>query len=350
LNRYEQALQIAEQLGDLRGKASFLNNIGEICRAQGNYPEALKRFDVALQIDEQLGDLSGKALRLNNIAMIYEAQGNYLEALKRFEEALEILTRIGLGDSPNANIFKKNIKYIKSKLSFQTESHPLPQQDLDFTEIEKKLFEGIERLFPSYLRKYETGIEYLKKNGLYLYLLLPSPKEFLENIESRFQQGEIKQAQYNGLKKAFTEMIANGRAEDRKKTVKIPPGFEPDNKLPRPYTFKTQDNRSAQLSEDFMDHFELITDFDLKRLVRNCSIILTNFNETLDQDNLNLHLERLKELFRDYPTDKEALGFVELTIALMIINTLLPSKANFSTKEFYYLAGILGATYKLFPP
>ena len=42
--RYEQALKIGEQLGDLLGKATRLNNIGEIYRAQGNYPEALIRY------------------------------------------------------------------------------------------------------------------------------------------------------------------------------------------------------------------------------------------------------------------------------------------------------------------
>ncbi|MHA1105331.1 MAG: tetratricopeptide repeat protein [Promethearchaeota archaeon] len=95
LKRYKEALQIAEQLGDLAEKAAFLNNIGMIHNAQGNYPEALKRYEEALQIDEQLGDLSGKATRLNNIGMIYDAQGNYPEALKQNEEALKIFEKLG---------------------------------------------------------------------------------------------------------------------------------------------------------------------------------------------------------------------------------------------------------------
>ena len=116
MKRYEEALQINEQLGDLSGKAMRLNNMGLIYKAQGNYPEAMKRYEEALQINEQLGNLSGKAVRINNIGWIYEAQGNYPEALKRFEEALDILTRIGLGNSSNANTFRNNIIYIKNKL------------------------------------------------------------------------------------------------------------------------------------------------------------------------------------------------------------------------------------------
>jgi len=74
----------------LRGKGSTLNNIGGIHYAQGNYPEALRRYEEALQIAEQLGDLSGKTTFLNNIGEIYDVQGNYPKALKRYEEALQI--------------------------------------------------------------------------------------------------------------------------------------------------------------------------------------------------------------------------------------------------------------------
>ena len=93
-----------------------LENLTKFYRAQGNYPEALKRYEEALRIAEQLGDLSGKAKRLNNIGTIYDAQGNYPEALKRYEEALEILNKLGLSESPNAKAFKKNIEFVKSKM------------------------------------------------------------------------------------------------------------------------------------------------------------------------------------------------------------------------------------------
>jgi len=91
----ENIFRISEELGDLSGKATALNNIGMIYRAQGNYSEALKRFEEALQIDEQLDKLSGKATALNNIGMIYRAQGKYSEALRRFEDALKIYGQLG---------------------------------------------------------------------------------------------------------------------------------------------------------------------------------------------------------------------------------------------------------------
>ncbi|MCG3260192.1 MAG: tetratricopeptide repeat protein, partial [Candidatus Heimdallarchaeota archaeon] len=113
---YEEALQIAEQLGDLSVKATILYNIGSIHSAQGNYPEALRRYEEALQINEQLGDLKRKATNLNNIGTIYYAQGNYPEALKKIEEALEIFTGLGLSKSPIAKNTKKVIKLLKSKI------------------------------------------------------------------------------------------------------------------------------------------------------------------------------------------------------------------------------------------
>ena len=66
---------------------------------KGELDEALKRYENALQIDEQLGDLSGKAIRLNNIASIHYAQRDYLEALTYFQESLSILER--LKEAPN---------------------------------------------------------------------------------------------------------------------------------------------------------------------------------------------------------------------------------------------------------
>ena len=94
LEDYNKALEIAEQLGDLSGKATHLNKIGNIYYMRGDYDKALKKCDEALKIDEQLGDLSGKANRLNTIATIHYTQGNYPEAMKRYQEALIIVEQL----------------------------------------------------------------------------------------------------------------------------------------------------------------------------------------------------------------------------------------------------------------
>ena len=67
LKCYKEALEIDEQLGDLKGKSIVLNNIGSILSDRGDLDGALKYYKEALEIAEQLGDLKGKTTRLNNI-------------------------------------------------------------------------------------------------------------------------------------------------------------------------------------------------------------------------------------------------------------------------------------------
>ncbi|KKN20271.1 hypothetical protein LCGC14_0937260 [marine sediment metagenome] len=81
----EKILQLAKKTHEKKWETTALNNIGEILRTHGNYPEALKRYREALQIDEQLGDIGGKAICLSNIATIHYVQGDYPKALKKFE-------------------------------------------------------------------------------------------------------------------------------------------------------------------------------------------------------------------------------------------------------------------------
>lgn len=212
-------------------------------------------------------------------------------------------------------------------------------------------FSTLEETWPSYLETCKTGIEYLKKNGFYLYFLLPTPKELLEQLESRFQQGDINQAEYNESKKIFVEMVAKQKPDLKSKIIKIPPGFEPKDTLSRPHKLKTQDGDEIQLSTEFMDRFELSTQMDLNRMIRNSSIILTNFTGPLEKDNFKIHHNRLKKWIRENARKDvpEYQGLPDLIIALMILNRLLPPKGNLSTEEYFYAGCILGAYYKLFP-
>ncbi len=91
LKKYEKTLKEAEKSGDLPRKSKILNKIGAILNDQS---EALKRFEDALDIDRQLGDISGILVNLHNVGVAYYAQGNYSEAVKRFEEALEISEKL----------------------------------------------------------------------------------------------------------------------------------------------------------------------------------------------------------------------------------------------------------------
>jgi len=135
LELYEEALNVAVQIENLKQKANFLNSIGFVYYTQGNYPEALKRYEKTLGIAEQLGDLSGKAIYLNNIGSIYLLQGNYPEALKRFEEALRIDDQLG-------NLSGKAIGLNNIAQIFETQEN-----------------------YPEALKRYEEALQIAKQTG-----------------------------------------------------------------------------------------------------------------------------------------------------------------------------------------
>jgi len=95
LGYYTQSLKIQEQIGDKKGIAICLNNIGMIYVIQGDYPRALDYYIQGLKIDEQIGDQKGLSQSLNNIGIIYNNQGDYHRALEYYTRSLKIKEQIG---------------------------------------------------------------------------------------------------------------------------------------------------------------------------------------------------------------------------------------------------------------
>jgi CHAT domain-containing protein/Tfp pilus assembly protein PilF len=95
LSIYQLALQIAEQLGDKRGIATTLRNIGIVHRSQGNYTQALEYYQKSLKLAEGLGDKALIAPVLNNIGVVHALQGNYTQALEYYQKSLKLKEEIG---------------------------------------------------------------------------------------------------------------------------------------------------------------------------------------------------------------------------------------------------------------
>ncbi len=72
--------------------ALVLNNLGTLCRAQGQYEEAESYYKQAIKINEDLlkGDLPETATSMDNLGALYCEQGRQKDAERLFDKALKI--------------------------------------------------------------------------------------------------------------------------------------------------------------------------------------------------------------------------------------------------------------------
>lgn len=95
VNYYERSLNIREEIGDKKGIAASLFNIGNIYLRQSNFPQALEYNQRSLIIEEEIGNKEGIANSLGNIGYIYSLQGNYTKALDYLLRSLKTREEIG---------------------------------------------------------------------------------------------------------------------------------------------------------------------------------------------------------------------------------------------------------------
>jgi tetratricopeptide (TPR) repeat protein len=93
---YQEALELFERLGDLRGKAATLHEMAYILRVRGDPDGALRLYQEALEIFERLGDLRDKAVTLGMMGQALWAQGKRGEAIASLWSGLELLMRLGI--------------------------------------------------------------------------------------------------------------------------------------------------------------------------------------------------------------------------------------------------------------
>lgn len=87
---YKQALSIRRELGYKRGEAHLLNDIGWIYSALNENRKALEYFNLALPINRAGGDKDGEGLTLTNIGEIYNNLGEKQKTLEYYKQALPL--------------------------------------------------------------------------------------------------------------------------------------------------------------------------------------------------------------------------------------------------------------------
>lgn len=92
---FEKCHHIYEQIGDQRGVARSLNNLGFIASIAGNYEQSLTYRLQSLAIFRQINDRYGIGSVLNNLGAIATDLGHYDQALTFHLESLEVRRQIG---------------------------------------------------------------------------------------------------------------------------------------------------------------------------------------------------------------------------------------------------------------
>ncbi len=95
LRYYKQAFPLRQQVGDRRGEAATLNNIGVVYADLGDNQQALKYYNDALPLRQQVGNRGGAATTLNNIGSVYSDLGNNQKALEYYKDALDLMLAVG---------------------------------------------------------------------------------------------------------------------------------------------------------------------------------------------------------------------------------------------------------------
>ena len=95
LKWYETALEIMENVGDLRKVAALNNNIGNIYGDRLQNETSKQYYDRAIEMFERLGDKLGVSVISNNIGAIHHSGGEPLKALECYERSLRIARAIG---------------------------------------------------------------------------------------------------------------------------------------------------------------------------------------------------------------------------------------------------------------
>jgi tetratricopeptide (TPR) repeat protein len=73
-------MALCRAVGDRRGEANVLGNLGIVYQTLGDFHQALSFFQAALKLDCALGDLAGQAADLVNLGLFYGDMGDLSHA------------------------------------------------------------------------------------------------------------------------------------------------------------------------------------------------------------------------------------------------------------------------------
>jgi CHAT domain-containing protein/predicted negative regulator of RcsB-dependent stress response len=132
LVRYEEALKIVKEVGNVQGEAATLNNMGNVEADLGDSQKALETYNLALPIAQKLSDRRREAATLNNIGFVYAQQQQYSQCLETYQKALPLWQALGdrSGEAStltNIGVAYANLGDATKALDFYHQALPLRQ-------------------------------------------------------------------------------------------------------------------------------------------------------------------------------------------------------------------------------
>ena len=87
---FQKAYALYEELGDQKGQAEMLNNVGAVRTQQERWDDAAQAFAQAKPMFESLEDKDGEAQTLGNMGTMYRYQGDNEAAVEHLKRAVDL--------------------------------------------------------------------------------------------------------------------------------------------------------------------------------------------------------------------------------------------------------------------
>jgi tetratricopeptide (TPR) repeat protein len=113
MERFRQALDISQRIGDEAGAADTLGELGKLWMFAGQMREAIAAFNEALDIFTRLGNPAKAGITLEILGLVHERQGQYAAALEKLQQALALYQQYA---PPEVERCKQNIAQVQARL------------------------------------------------------------------------------------------------------------------------------------------------------------------------------------------------------------------------------------------
>jgi transcriptional regulator with XRE-family HTH domain len=125
----EENLVLRRELGDKKGTAEVLINLGTVTFDRGDYPRSTALEGESLSLWRKLGDRWGITLALNNLGITMRTQGDLAEAASLHEESLDLFR--ALEDTGGIALVLSNLGGVAERRGQYTKAASFYRESLD---------------------------------------------------------------------------------------------------------------------------------------------------------------------------------------------------------------------------